>query len=174
MDHLKWLYGSSSVSMGFVLDQCKHFRFAVFWDDTVLSEQSSHGARATLRTRPLGFVCHAFISPPRKWNAWNECVTNEPQRTSAGRLSQSFKPSKEKSSAIIAIIRKPLSSDRRDIKSSITVIVVAPIAGKWFPYDRYDRCDRWTFFFSAIIWKTQGPRRGRGWGGFSPPTFLQE
>ena len=20
----------------------------------------------------------------------------------------------------------------------------------------------------------QGPRRGRGWGGFSPPTFLQE
>ena len=28
----------------------------------------------------VGFVCHAFISPP------NECVTNEPQRTSAGRL----------------------------------------------------------------------------------------
>ena len=31
--------------------------------------------------RPLGFVCHAF-SP---WGR-NECVTNEPQRTSAGRL----------------------------------------------------------------------------------------
>ena len=54
--------------------------------------------------------------------------------------------------AIIAIIRKPLSSDcsdndRWDIKSSISVILVAAIAGKWFPYDRYDRCDRWTFFF---------------------------
>ena len=31
------------------------------------------------RRRPLGFVCHAFISP----------VTNEPQRTSAGRLPDS-------------------------------------------------------------------------------------
>ena len=30
------------------------------------------------RRRPLRFVCHAFIR--------NECVTNEPQRTSAGRL----------------------------------------------------------------------------------------
>ena len=29
----------------------------------------------------MGFVCHAFISR-------NECVTNEPQRTSAGRLRQ--------------------------------------------------------------------------------------
>ena len=59
---------------------------------------------------------------------------------------------RKKSSAIAAIIRKPLSSDRSDndrwdIKSSISVIVVAAIAGKWFPYDRYDRCDRWTFFF---------------------------
>ena len=34
------------------------------------------------RIRPLGFVCHAFISPPRT----NVCVTNEPQRTSAGTL----------------------------------------------------------------------------------------
>ena len=54
--------------------------------------------------------------------------------------------------AITAIIRKPLSSDRSDndrwdIKISISVIVVAAIAGKWFLYDRYDRCDRWTFFF---------------------------
>ena len=71
---------------------------------------------------------------------------------------------RKKSSAIAAIIRKPLSSDssdndRWDIKSSISVIVVAAIAGKWFPYDRYDRYDRWSFFFSAIaeivanIWK---------------------
>ena len=51
-----------------------------------------------------------------------------------------------------AIIRKPLSSDRSDRsdndrwdrKSSISVIVVATIAEKWFPYDRYDRCNRWT------------------------------
>ena len=56
---------------------------------------------------------------------------------------------KKKSSAIAAIIRKPLSSDRSDRshndrwdrKSPISVIVVAAIAGKWFPYDR------WTFFF---------------------------
>ena len=53
--------------------------------------------------------------------------------------------------AIIAIIREALSSDRSDndrwdIKSSISMIVVAAIAGKLFPYDR---CDRWTFFFSA-------------------------
>ena len=25
--------------------------------------------------------------------------------------------------------------------------MIAAIAGEWFPYDRYDRCDRWTFFF---------------------------
>ena len=36
---------------------------------------------------------------------------------------------------------KPLSSDRSDknrwdIKSSISAIVVAAIAGEWFPYDR--------------------------------------
>ena len=48
--------------------------------------------------------------------------------------------------AIIAIIREALSSDRWDIKSSISMIVVAAIAGKLFPYDP---CDRWTFFFSA-------------------------
>ena len=37
----------------------------------------------------LGFVCHAFIStnePQRR----NECVTNEPQRTSAGRLRVTY------------------------------------------------------------------------------------
>ena len=36
---------------------------------------------------------------------------------------------------------KPLSSDRSDnsrwdVKSSISAIVVAAIAGEWFPYDR--------------------------------------
>ena len=36
------------------------------------------------RRRPLGFVCHAFTYGP--WGR-NECVTNELQRTSAGRLS---------------------------------------------------------------------------------------
>ena len=59
-------------------------------------------------------------------------------------------------SAIIAILRKVFSSDhfdsdrsdndRWDRKSSISAIVVTAIAGKWFPYDCYDRCDRWTFF----------------------------
>ena len=68
----------------------------------------------------------------------------------------------KKSSAIaeiIAIIRKPLSSDRSDNDRTFTIsaTVVAAIAEKWFPYDCYDRCDRWTFFFSAavvvFIWK---------------------
>ena len=71
---------------------------------------------------------------------------------------------RKKGSAIAVIIAnlwKTLSSDRSDNdlwdrKSFISAIVVAAIAGEWFPYDRYDRCDRWTFFFSAIeaiIWK---------------------
>ena len=59
---------------------------------------------------------------------------------------------KKKSSAIAAIIAitwKPLSSersdnDRWDRTFSISAILVAAIAGKWFPYDR------WNFFFSAI------------------------
>ena len=40
-----------------------------------------------------------------------------------------------------------------------TIAEIAAIAGKCFPYDRYDRCDHWIFFFSAIttiittIWK---------------------
>ena len=64
---------------------------------------------------------------------------------------------KKKSSAIaaiIAIIWKPLSSNRSnndhwDRTFYISAIVVAAIAGtEWFPYDRYDRCDRWTFFLS--------------------------
>jgi len=32
-------------------------------------------------------------------------------------------------------------------KNSISAIVVAAIAGKWFPYYRYDGCDRGTFLF---------------------------
>ena len=45
-------------------------------------------------------------------------------------------------------IWKPLSSNRsendhREIQLFvyISAIVVAAIAGEWFPYDRYDRCD---------------------------------
>ena len=40
-----------------------------------------------------------------------------------------------------------------------TIAVIAAITGKCFPYDRYDRCDPWPCFFSAItaiitiIWK---------------------
>ena len=69
---------------------------------------------------------------------------------------------RKKSSAIIAIIGKPLSSDRSDRsdndrwdrKRSISVIVVATTAEKWFPYDRYDHCNRWTIAaIIAIIWK---------------------
>ena len=66
----------------------------------------------------------------------------------------------KKGSAIIAIIWKPLSSDRSDNDrwdrtfsiSAIVVAAIATIAGKWFPYDR---CDRGTFFSAivAIIWK---------------------
>ena len=61
-----------------------------------------------------------------------------------------------------AIIWKPLSSDRSDRsdndrwdrKRSISVIVVATTAEKWFPYDRYDHCNRWTIAaIIAIIWK---------------------
>ena len=31
--------------------------------------------------------------------------------------------------------------------------MIAAIAGKWFPYDRYDRCDRWTFFFLSDLYE---------------------
>ena len=73
---------------------------------------------------------------------------------------------KKESSAIAAIIWKPLSSDRSDNDhwdrtfyiSAIVFAAIAAIAGKWFPSDRYDRCYRWTFFLAitaivAIIWK---------------------
>ena len=61
---------------------------------------------------------------------------------------------------ITAIIRKPLSSDcsNRSDKDhwdrifSISAIVVAAIAGKWFPYDC---CDHWTFFFSQRSQRSQ-------------------
>ena len=51
---------------------------------------------------------------------------------------------------IAAIAEKKMFSDRSDNDRwdiSILAIVVAAIAGMWFPYDYYDRCDRWTFFF---------------------------
>ena len=60
---------------------------------------------------------------------------------------------------IAAIAETKKVSDRWDSKKSFSAIVVAAIAGKWFPYDCYDRCDRWTFFFTAItaivtiLWK---------------------
>ena len=56
---------------------------------------------------------------------------------------------------ITAIAEKNKFSDRSDNNRwdrafSISTIVVAAIraaiAGEWFPYDRCDRCDRWTFF----------------------------
>ena len=50
--------------------------------------------------------------------------------------------------AIVVVIWKPLCSDRWDRNFSISAIVIAAVAGKWFPYDHYDRSDRWTFFFS--------------------------
>ena len=40
-------------------------------------------------------------------------------------------------------------NDRWDRKSPISVIVVAAIAGKWFPYDR------WTFFFCQRSQRSQ-------------------
>ena len=74
---------------------------------------------------------------------------------------------KKKRSAIaviIGIIWQPLSSNRSDRSDndrwyrtfSISAIVVTSIAatatipGKWFPYDRCDHCNCWTFFFSAM------------------------
>ena len=63
----------------------------------------------------------------------------------------------KKSSAIIAIIKETTFQRSWDRKRSISAIVVpriATIAGKWFPYDRYDPCDCWTIFSqrAAIIW----------------------
>ena len=68
------------------------------------------------------------------------------------RCDRCYRWDKKKSAiaAIIVIIWKPLSSDRWDSKKSFSAIVVAAIARKWFPYDCYDRCDRWTFFLLAI------------------------
>ena len=65
----------------------------------------------------------------------------------------------KKSSAIIVIIWKPLSSNCSDSSDSdhwdgTWSLSLRSLQGEWFPFDR---CDRWTFFFSAIaaiIWKT--------------------
>ena len=64
--------------------------------------------------------------------------------------------------AFVAMLQKKLSDpydyrfpcdryDRYDRRER-TKVVVATIAGEWFPYDR---SDRWTFFAAvvAIIWK---------------------
>ena len=51
--------------------------------------------------------------------------------------------------AIIAIIWKPLSSDRSDNDHWDRTFYISAIAGKWFPYDSYDR---WTFFF--LVWSS--------------------
>ena len=52
---------------------------------------------------------------------------------------------------------EPLSSDRSDDHWDRTFYIsaIATIAGEWFPYDR---CDRGTFFFSAIIVSIRKPR----------------
>ena len=57
---------------------------------------------------------------------------------------------KKKSSAIAAIIWKPLSSDRSDNDHWDRTFYISAIVGKSFPYDRYDRCDCWTFFLSGL------------------------
>ena len=56
---------------------------------------------------------------------------------------------KSKKSSAIAIIRKPLSSNRSDriekVLSQRSLSLQSLESG--FHNDRYDRCDRWTFFF---------------------------
>ena len=70
----------------------------------------------------------------------------------------------KKSSAIIAILRKPLSSDRSDnhrwdTKSSISVIVVAAIAGNGFHMIAMIAAIAELVFFSAITTIIRKPRR---------------
>ena len=59
--------------------------------------------------------------------------------------------------AITSTIWKPLPSDGSDNDPWDRTFSISAIAGKWFSYDRYNRCDRWTFFISAIAeitWKS--------------------
>ena len=83
--------GLDYISKGRKRGQCSKIFIQIFqakldyWSKShIFRHRSEDPARVDqpLRGRPLGFVCHAFISP---WGR-NECVTNEPQRTSAGRL----------------------------------------------------------------------------------------
>ena len=59
---------------------------------------------------------------------------------------------KSKKSSAIAIIRKPLSSNRSDriekVLSQRSLSLQSLESG--FHNDRYDRCDRWTFFFCPL------------------------
>ena len=64
--------------------QCWFAAFSIFWITSFdsLPADVLGGSLVTHSFRL--FVCHAFISPPRPWGR-NECVTNQPQRTSVGR-----------------------------------------------------------------------------------------
>ena len=63
-------------------------------------------------------------------------------------IAQSLKKKKKLVIAgIIAIIWKPLPSDRSDNDPWDRTFSISAIAGKWFSYDRSNRCDRWTFFY---------------------------
>ena len=65
----------------------------------------------------------------------------------------SLRKKSKKGSAIAAIIRKPLSSNRSDrieiVLSQRSLSLRSLESG--FHKDRYDRCDRWTFFFFSVI-----------------------
>ena len=88
-------------------------------------------------------------SRAKQKNLWYSSLNNEKVRLVLSLVSIWSLRSLRKTSS--AIIWKPLSRDRSDRsdndrwhrKSSISAILVAVIAGEWFPYDR---CDRWTFF----------------------------
>ena len=57
------------------------------------------------------------------------------------RAKFSLKPGFHMIATIDVIAEMWSIGDRGDRKSSISAIVVATIAGEWFPYDHYDRCD---------------------------------
>ena len=75
------------------------YRFVYFIGFSSFVLSSGHSLPA------LGFVRHAFTSAP-PWGR-NECVTNESQRTSAGRLLRAIQAISFKSESVI--IRRSLS-----------------------------------------------------------------